>query len=112
MMARKSGEMQAIGPIFDEINRRVADAIGEAVQKGADPQAAIGAAVITASDFAVLMFGRGSVGRFESDAGNAAGQGAAENWRLNRGRLPAYIRPDNRPRSHPRAGQKKMAQRA
>jgi hypothetical protein len=44
MMARKSGEMQAIGPIFDEINRRVADAIGEAVQKGADPQAAIGAA--------------------------------------------------------------------
>jgi hypothetical protein len=57
MMARKSGEMQATGPIFDEINRRVADAIGEAVQKGADPQAAIGAAVITASDFAVLMFG-------------------------------------------------------
>jgi hypothetical protein len=50
--------MQATGPLFDEINRKVADAIGEAIQQGADPQAAIGAAVITASDFAVLMFGQ------------------------------------------------------
>jgi hypothetical protein len=49
--------MQAGGPLFDEINRKVADAIGEAIQAGADPQAAIGAAVITASDFAQLMFG-------------------------------------------------------
>jgi uncharacterized protein (UPF0264 family) len=52
-----STPMQAIGPLFDEINRKVADAIGDAIQKGTDAQAAIGAAVITASDFAVLMFG-------------------------------------------------------
>ena len=40
--------IQATGPLLDEINRKVADAIGEAIQKGADAQAAIGAAVITA----------------------------------------------------------------
>lgn len=57
MAARTTGEMQATGPLFDEINRKVADAIGEAILQGADPQAAIGAAVITASDFAQLMFG-------------------------------------------------------
>jgi hypothetical protein len=56
-MPRKTGEMQVTGPIFDEINRKVADAIGEAIQKGADPQAAIGTAIITASDFAQLLFG-------------------------------------------------------
>ena len=49
--------MQAIGPLFDEIDRKVADAIGQAIERGADPQAAIGTAVITASDFAQLMFG-------------------------------------------------------
>jgi ATP-dependent exoDNAse (exonuclease V) beta subunit len=56
-MADDSTPMQATGPLFDEINRRLADAIGEAIQNGADAQAAIGAAVITASDFAVLVFG-------------------------------------------------------
>lgn len=56
-MARKTGDMQATGPLFDEINRKAADAIGEAIQAGADPQTAISAAVITASDFAQLMFG-------------------------------------------------------
>jgi hypothetical protein len=51
------GNMQVTGPLFDQINRDVADAIGRAIEKGADPQAAISAAVITASDFAQLMFG-------------------------------------------------------
>jgi hypothetical protein len=49
--------MQATGPLFDEIDRKVADAIGEAIEKGADLQAAISAVVITASDFAQMMFG-------------------------------------------------------
>ena len=57
MVARTTGEMQATGPLFDEMNRKVADAIGEAIQKGADAQAAIAATVIAASDFAQLMFG-------------------------------------------------------
>jgi hypothetical protein len=56
-MADDGAHLQATGPLFDEINRKVADAIGEAIPKGADAQAAIGAAVITASDFAQLMFG-------------------------------------------------------
>jgi hypothetical protein len=37
-----------------------ADTIGEVIQKGADPRAAIGAVVVTASDFAQLMFGEGA----------------------------------------------------
>jgi hypothetical protein len=49
--------MQASGLLFDEINRKVADTIGEAIQQGADPLAAISAVIITASDFAQLMFG-------------------------------------------------------
>lgn len=36
IMARKSGEMQATGPLFDQINRKVADTIGEAIEQGAD----------------------------------------------------------------------------
>ena len=61
LMADDGAPMQVTGPLFDEINRKVADAIGEAIQQGADPPAAIGAAVITASDFAVLMFGEAAL---------------------------------------------------
>ncbi len=56
-MARDSDKMQATGPLFDAINVAVADAIFGAIEKGADPLAAISAAVISAADFGRLAFG-------------------------------------------------------
>ena len=49
--------MQATGPLFDAINVAVADAIFNAIKQGADPLAAISAAVISAADFGRLAFG-------------------------------------------------------
>ena len=46
-----TNNMQATGPLFDAINVAVADAIFAAIDKGADPVAAISAAVISAADF-------------------------------------------------------------